>query len=675
MEEDIDIIGNNEGDTNTDTITGGSHFSNLQLSFTNHEKDGSLHALQTAYSEVKKRLQEQVNKNAILQTSIREIEMQRISGGRPNSGVFGAAGPPSEPEQDLQAQYRAEFGFAQSLERQVIRAKSTISKLESDNKLLMKKLTQQEEELKQCKAREFETRKENERLRVQLNNNQGQTQEHSELLAEIQKKDGEIQNLQEEIRNLRELLKGQGTEIPSLNSITQEEEVRIIDQVERYSATIKNLKEQVKAQGQMLGKQKDAIKKLIESAKSTSLSSSTSRYAAEGASFYPTHYETEQAQKATEYPNPTMDLYAERKPLLVSNFPTLQTMPPADTSQTLNEQFHQLNFTKPDPDKRLFRGPTESEYNVPGTGYPNMCTPSVLTESKNSRTTVVGGLSRGGNIEETYPLAGKGVNISMKKPASTQDFSMYENLDMLTEMGNGERVQTSEDQTMQYTPSPGNHLFNLEDSDYVNLKDVNPGRGASNFPVISPNVKVVPSSDDKKKLHRQPQEHGTMGGNSPPQSVIRPLSTQVKGEERDRRNKVNVQSSLGRVPQENPQEIPLKPEIRTVPGSSATRPKQVVQKTPSGNSQICPVCGQDFVNISMENFQMHVFHCMDNDGSEDCTTLHNVSPTNQKSSKDVRICPMCDASYPSEMQSEFETHVQEHFGEEPIIDKFEILRH
>lgn len=175
MEEDIDIIGNNEGDTNTDTITGGSHFSNLQLSFTNHEKDGSLHALQTAYSEVKKRLQEQVNKNAVLQTSIREIEMQRISGGRPNSGVFGAAGPPSEPEQDLQAQYRAEFGFAQSLERQVIRAKSTISKLESDNKLLMKKLTQQEEELKQCKAREFETRKENERLRVQLNNNQGQT--------------------------------------------------------------------------------------------------------------------------------------------------------------------------------------------------------------------------------------------------------------------------------------------------------------------------------------------------------------------------------------------------------------------------------------------------------------------------------------------------------------------
>lgn len=667
MEEDIDIIGNNEGDTNTDTTTGGSHFSNLQLSFTNHEKDGSLHALQTAYSEVKKRLQEQVNRNAILQTSIREIEMQRMSGGRPNSGVFGAAGPPSEPEQDLQAQYRAEFGFAQSLERQVIRAKSTISKLESDNKYLVKKLTQQEEELKLCKSRELETKKENERLRAELNNNQVQTQEHHVWLAEKQK-------IEEEIRNLREQLKGQGTELPSLNSITQEEGVRIIDQVERYSTTIKNLKEQVKVQGQMLRKQKDAIKKLIESAKSASLSSSTSRYAAEGASFYPTHSETEQPQKVADYPNPTVDVYAERKPQLISNFPTLQTMPLVDTSQTLKEQFHQLNFTKPDLDKKLFRGPTESEYNVTGSGYPKTYTPSVLTESKNSRNAVIGGIPRGGDIDETYPTAGKGINISMKKPASSQDFSMYENLGMLTEMGNSERVRTNEDETMQYTPSPGNHLFNLEDSDYVNLKDVHPGRGASNFPVISPNVKVVPSLDDQRKLHRQPQEHGTVGGNSPPQSVIRPLSTQVKGEERDRRNKVNVQSSLGRVPQENPQEIPMKPEIRTVPGSSGTRPKQVVQKTPSGNSQICPVCGQDFVNISMENFQMHVFHCMDNDGSEECTTLHNVSPTNQTSSKDVRICPMCDASYPSEMQSEFETHVQEHFGEEPINDKFEILQ-
>lgn len=660
MEEDIDIIGNNEEETNTDTVTGGSHFSNLQLSFTNHEKDGSLHALQTAYSEVKKRLQEQVNKNAILQTSIREIEMQRISGGRPNSGVFGAAGPPSEPEQDLQAQYRAEFGFAQSLERQVIRAKSNISKLESENKLLAKRLAQQAEELKMCKDREYETTKENERLREELINNQVQTQEKKRK--------------EEEIWNEQERVKGQEIGLSSINSVTQEEEERILNQVESYSVTIKNLKEQVKVQGEMLKKQKDAIKKLIESAKSASLSSSTPRYAAEGASFYPTQSEIEQPQKATDFPNPTMDMYAERKQALISNFPTLLTIPLADTSQTLKDQFQQLNFTKPDLDKKLFRGPSESEYTVTGPAYPNVYAPSVVMESRNSRNALVGGISRGGDVEETYPLAGKGVNISMRKPASSQDFSMYENLDMLTEMGNSERVRKNEDKTAQFTPSPGDHLFNLEESDYVNLKDMHPGRGASNFPVISPNVKVVPSPVDQMKLQRQPQEHGTVVGNTPPQSVGRPLSTQVKGEERDRRNKLIVQSSLGRVPQENPQEIPMKPEIRTVPASSGTRPKQVVQKTPSGNSQICPVCGQDFVNISMENFQMHVFRCMDNDSSEECTTLQNVSPSNQTSSKDVRICPMCDASYPSEMQSEFETHVQEHFGEEPIGDKFEILR-
>lgn len=142
MEEDIDIIGNNEGDINIDIIIGGSYFSNFQFSFTNYEKDGLFYVLQTVYSEVKKRLQEQVNKNVVLQISIREIEMQRILGGRLNSGVFGAVGSFSEFEQDLQAQYRVEFGFAQSLERQVIRVKSIILKFESDNKFLMKKFIQ-----------------------------------------------------------------------------------------------------------------------------------------------------------------------------------------------------------------------------------------------------------------------------------------------------------------------------------------------------------------------------------------------------------------------------------------------------------------------------------------------------------------------------------------------------
>lgn len=74
-----------------------------------------------------------------------------------------------------------------------------------------------------------------------------------------------------------------------------------------------------------------------------------------------------------------------------------------------------MNFIKLDLDKRFFRGFIESEYNVLGTGYFNMCILFVFIESKNFRIIVVGGLLRGGNIEEIYSFVGKGVNNFMKK--------------------------------------------------------------------------------------------------------------------------------------------------------------------------------------------------------------------------------------------------------------------
>lgn len=276
MEEDIDILANQGEETITESTTGGGHFNNLQLSFTSHEKDGSIHALQTAYGELKKRLQEQVSKNVVLQTSIREMEMQRISSGRPNSGVFGAAGPPSEPEQDLQAQYRAEFGFAQSLERQVIRAKSTLSKLESENKHLIKKLSQVEDELKQCKIRDHEKVKEIDKLRAELQDKgtMALTKEVENLKILLQKRDEDVLRLQNLVQKqdqgvfqaqLQEKDRMKGLEMGqySQNSISMEEEKRILDQVERYSEIIKTLKAQVQDQGKMLLKQQEAIRKLI----------------------------------------------------------------------------------------------------------------------------------------------------------------------------------------------------------------------------------------------------------------------------------------------------------------------------------------------------------------------------------------------------------------------------
>ncbi|XP_062612242.1 uncharacterized protein LOC134274028 [Saccostrea cucullata] len=703
MEEDIAIIGNNEEDPTTESTTAGtgSHFNNLQLSFTSHEKDGSLHALQTAYSEVKKRLQEQVNKNAILQTSIREMEMQRISSGRPNSGVFGAAGPPCEPEQDLQAQYRAEFGFAQSLERQVIRAKSTLSKLESENKHLIKKLTQVEEELKQYKARDIEKTKEIERLREKLQSQALENQALNREVDKLKKRDAnadDSQDLQTQIRQkdaeilqLKQSLKDRESGIPSLNSISMEDEKKILEQVERYSKTIKTLKAQVQEQGKMLVRQQEAIRKLIDNSRSSSLGSTTSRYAAEGSSFV-SSTETQLPPKTTDLTGHTVDVYAQRKPLpLTSSFPTLQTLPVDESTHNLDQHFQQLNFGKPAVENKYTRGPKESEYLQTGRGFSDKY-PSPLgalnKESTSPRHISSASQSPKQDIEATYPIATKPSSTAMKKSVPTQDVSLYENLDVLTEVGNSERGRFMEDRKSYNIPGSSSHHYAPELGDYVKLKDV-PG----NIPVISPRVKVLPPDEQIGKTpYRMPQEHNS-GGLSPPNSAVRPPSSQIRSEETEVKNKPFLQPSVGRVPQENA----MKPEIRTVPGnmtpaSTGTRPKQVVQKSPSGNSQICPVCGQNFVNISMENFQMHVFNCMDND-SEECMTLRNVTPpirnvspplrnvspplrnvsTKQTSEKDIRICPMCDASYPAELQAEFERHVQEHFGEEPIADRFEVL--
>ncbi|XP_061178200.1 uncharacterized protein LOC133186854 [Saccostrea echinata] len=716
MEEDIAIIGHNEEESTTEsTTTGtGSHFNNLQLSFTSHEKDGSLHALQTAYSEVKKRLQEQVNKNAILQTSIREMEMQRISSGRPNSGVFGAAGPPCEPEQDLQAQYRAEFGFAQSLERQVIRAKSTLSKLESENKHLNKKLTQIEEELKQFRAREIEKTKEIERLREELHSQSSENlalkQEVERLQSLLQKRSDDVLRLQnlvqnpdrsmlqtqlqtqlqqrdEEIQSLTQRLKGLESGLPSLNSISFEEEKRILDQVERYSKTIKTLKAQVQDQGKMLVRQQEAIRKLIDNSRCSSLGSTTSRYAAEGSSFVSSQSETQVPPKTTDFTSHTVDAQRKQQPL-ISTFPTLQTLPMDENTHNLDEQFQQLNFGKPAVENKSTRGPKESENLNAESGFYKYPSPlgALNKESKSPRHVSTVSPPQKQALEATYPTGTKTSNTARKKSVPTQDISLYENLDILTEVGNSERGRFIGDRKSYNIPGSSSHHYSPEGSDYVKLKDI-PGHPAGNIPIISPRVKVLPPDEQISKTpYRMPQEHNS-GGISPPNSAVRSPSSQTRGEETEIKNKPFLQPSVGRVPQENA----MKPEIRTVPSnvapsSTGTRPKQVVQKSSLGNSQICPVCGQNFVNISMENFQMHVFHCMDND-SEECMTLRNVTPPlrnvspplrnvspQQTSEKDVRICPMCDASYPAELQSEFERHVQEHFGEEPIADRFEVLR-
>ncbi|GFR90507.1 hypothetical protein ElyMa_006151300 [Elysia marginata] len=99
------------------------------------------------------------------------------------------------------------------------------------------------------------------------------------------------------------------------------------------------------------------------------------------------------------------------------------------------------------------------------------------------------------------------------------------------------------------------------------------------------------------------------------------------------------------------------------------------QLDPSGprvnSDRTCPVCGQDFSHLPMENFQAHVYECFDEAGPETMKAPGDEkSLVGGNSRASDRTCPVCNATFESTVpQSEFERHVHSHFGEE----NFEIV--
>lgn len=97
--------------------------------------------------------------------------------------------------------------------------------------------------------------------------------------------------------------------------------------------------------------------------------------------------------------------------------------------------------------------------------------------------------------------------------------------------------------------------------------------------------------------------------------------------------------------------------------SSSVDPDPSVSRLNS--DKLCPVCNNDYSQVSMEDFQTHVFECFDDENPPETMKAH-TSPE--------RLCPMCSASFSYDMpQVEFERHVHGHFGEENPAEPFEIL--
>ncbi|KAJ8307246.1 hypothetical protein KUTeg_015330 [Tegillarca granosa] len=195
------------------------------------------------------------------------------------------------------------------------------------------------------------------------------------------------------------------------------------------------------------------------------------------------------------------------------------------------------------------------------------------------------------------------------------------------------------------------------------------------------NTEVIDSN--KVRLDRDgTQIHHHFAGNNPPQISVSPQRTEKNlpstSDHLFGPNGKKIESKSFKIPQQNedllfnaPDQI-VENDYVNIWGNNETANRPVIQETGGQgnvhNSTVnrCPVCSQEFPGMDMQEFQMHVLHCID-DSNDEPQTIQNQNRVDSNN----RICPMCDAVFPSELpQEEFENHVQEHFGEE----RFEVLQ-
>ncbi|CAG5115691.1 unnamed protein product [Candidula unifasciata] len=105
----------------------------------------------------------------------------------------------------------------------------------------------------------------------------------------------------------------------------------------------------------------------------------------------------------------------------------------------------------------------------------------------------------------------------------------------------------------------------------------------------------------------------------------------------------------------------------TAQGSGTTvqllsRSEPISYRSRLSSDKLCPVCSIDYNQLSMEEFQTHVFECID-DQNQPETMKPEVVPD--------KLCPMCNARFgPETTQGLYEKHVHSHFGEESFEEPF-----
>ena len=217
-----------------------------------------------------------------------------------------------------------------------------------------------------------------------------------------------------------------------------------------------------------------------------------------------------------------------------------------------------------------------------------------------------------------------------------------------------------------------------EDMIQVNVRPANPDH-VGGSPYRSPQRKITHPSD--QALTCRGVDNTPSGNQVRNNKTTGFLGDQHRGGEIENGVDIHVNDEYNDY--ENIVNFPLRTDGRKeVVSSNVTPPVQVAIRGSANSatsrgtgqqSQMCPICKNDFSGMTMAEFQLHAFDCVDNTSSNEEEQLQTLRTTPQLE-QGSRECFMCNAIFPPGLpQEEFERHVQEHFAEENINQDFEIL--
>lgn len=295
-EDDIDVLSN--GDTQNiiddpiEQLIDIRSAQRQQLFYSNagnlEDNAASLHSLKLSYDALKKRYNELEIKNQTMQKVITEIESERLGKDRLNPRVSltgcDAAGPAASVSPDAgtaegsMANVRAHLGYAQRLERQILRLQMTMEEqtqkfrksmenLHNEKEFLQKNIIEKDEEIKKLKQKSVESgpskpqhsyEKEIGDLKV----------ENAKLVKELEAKEERMMSILQKQQKLSPSLYQGSVENESIMMI---DNGKILGKIRDQNKIIQGLQQQITEQRRMIENQTEIVKKVVKMAKGSYL--------------------------------------------------------------------------------------------------------------------------------------------------------------------------------------------------------------------------------------------------------------------------------------------------------------------------------------------------------------------------------------------------------------------